>query len=961
MNNNCQEMGIDAVLIERLLALPTPAQQFALLQESQCWHETAVTCLLDEAASLVRSNPGSARRLAVIVTAVADPLQVAEAKPRAAYIQAQTHALAGEFDQALELITVARTGYEALGQTMPALRTTAGLMHVLGESGQYQEALAAGQKALTEIEAVGQPELTALAALIQQNMGMCYSLTGRYAEALAAYDAAENTYLSQGMTAQASDISNNRGVLLWEMGRGSEALAALENALDIRAAAGLTMLQAQSLSNIGSAHLLLGRYNQSLASFEQARRLFTSLDVLVDQHVLLLDTATAYLTLNLYPEAQAAFEEAAQLLEAAGAVHHRTRALWGLGATLLAQKQLDEAEKVLTEAVVLLQATSDAPTPLLATILLEQAAVQAARGQRDTAVSTASRALTLVTGQDWPVPAIYAHLQLADLSPDDLAQAETHLLAAHHLALPLSLPPLRYRLQQRHGRVCHLQGRHKEARTLLEGAIAEIERLRGTLAQETMRASFLHDKVAAYNDLMQLYLAEGDAARAFAVSEQAKSRALLDLISGVITADTPNQAETAETAQLQALQADLNAIYNEMLDSSSQNRPEGQQQTIQARAAELENSISQLRLRLAATGDATELWAAPLSLEVIQKHLPDDATLLAYHILEDEIIAFIIKQQSIQVVRSVGQASEVQTLLRRLSGLLDRLRAVWAFNRENLTALELSARRVLAALYQMLVAPLAHGLDTAVTHHTPPKLTIIPHGCLHQVPFQALFDGQVYLIDRFEIAYAPSATIARHCQQRPVTAAATAVHKALLVGVSDPSIPAVTAEIESVATHLPQARTLVDEQATLAALWAEAAECDLLHLACHGLFRADNPMFSALKLHDGWLTAGDAMQLRLRQALVTLSACETGRSQVMGGDEMLGLLRAFLGSGAATVVVTLWLAQDETTARLMADWYARLRAEGVSPVTALRESQLALKAEYPHPYFWAPFVAVGRR
>ncbi|MBX3055543.1 MAG: CHAT domain-containing protein [Anaerolineae bacterium] len=960
MNDNCQEIGIDAVLIEQLLALPTQTQQLAFLRESDLWYETTWFCLLDEAANLVRSNPGQARRLALLCTAVAGQPGLADIAPRAAYIQAQTHALAGEFDQALELIRAARTGYEALGQPVPALRTTAGLMHVLGESGRYQEALAAGQQALAEIKAMDQPELTPLAALIQQNMGMCYSLTGRYAEALAVYDAAENTYLSQGMTAQASDISNNRGVLLWEMGRGSEALAALENALDIRTAAGLTMLQAQSLGNIGSAQLLLGRYSQSLAAFEQARRLFTSLDVLVDQHVLLLDTATAYLTLNLYPEAQAAFEEAAQLLEAAGAVHQRTRALWGLGATLLAQKQLDEAEQVLAEAVALLQATSDAPTPLLATILLEQAAVQAARGQRDTAVSTASHALTLVTGQDWLVPAIYAHLQLADLTQDNLAQAETHLLAAHHLARPLNLPPLRYRLQQRHGRLCRLQGRHEEARTLLEAAITEIERLRGTLAQETMRTSFLHDKVAAYNDLMQLYLAEADMARAFTVAEQAKSRALLDLISGVITADTPGQAETPEAAQLQALQADLNAIYNEMLDGG-QSRPADQQQTIQSRAAELENAISQLRLRLAAIGDAAEWWATPLPLETVQGHLPEDTTLLAYHIIEDEIIAFVIKQQSIQVVRSVGQASAVQALWRRLSGLLDRLRAAGMFSRDNMVALELSARRVLAALYQALVAPLAQELDTAVTHHTAPKLTIIPHGCLHQIPFQALFDGQNYLIDRFEIAYAPSAAIAWHCQQRPAMAAATAAHKALVVGVSDPSIPAVTAEIESVAAHLPQAQTLVDEQATLAALRAAAADCDMLHLACHGLFRADNPMFSALKLHDGWLTAGDAMHLRLRQALVTLSACETGRSQVMGGDEMLGLLRAFLGSGAATVVVTLWLAQDETTARLMADWYARLRAEGVSPVTALRESQLALKAEYPHPYFWAPFVAVGRR
>jgi CHAT domain-containing protein len=103
------------------------------------------------------------------------------------------------------------------------------------------------------------------------------------------------------------------------------------------------------------------------------------------------------------------------------------------------------------------------------------------------------------------------------------------------------------------------------------------------------------------------------------------------------------------------------------------------------------------------------------------------------------------------------------------------------------------------------------------------------------------------------------------------------------------------------------------------------------------------------------------MQLNLSDALVTLSACESGRSHVAGGDEVIGLPRAFLGAGAATVVVSLWLAQDETTARLMSHWYAHLRDQGVRPATALREAQLALKAEYPHPYYWAPFITVGRR
>ena len=133
-----------------------------------------------------------------------------------------------------------------------------------------------------------------------------------------------------------------------------------------------------------------------------------------------------------------------------------------------------------------------------------------------------------------------------------------------------------------------------------------------------------------------------------------------------------------------------------------------------------------------------------------------------------------------------------------------------------------------------------------------------------------------------------------------------------------------------------------------------------MHLACHGMFRSDNPMFSSLKLHDGWLTAADVLHLDLAGALVTLSACESARNEVFAGDELIGLTRAFLGAGAATLVASLWLVQDETTLEMMETWYEHL-STGVGRAAALRKAQLALKDKYPHPYFWAPFVLIGQR
>ncbi len=119
-------------------------------------------------------------------------------------------------------------------------------------------------------------------------------------------------------------------------------------------------------------------------------------------------------------------------------------------------------------------------------------------------------------------------------------------------------------------------------------------------------------------------------------------------------------------------------------------------------------------------------------------------------------------------------------------------------------------------------------------------------------------------------------------------------------------------------------------------------------------------MFSSIKLHDGWLTAADVMQLDLASTLVTLSACESGRNEVFAGDELIGLTRAFLGVGASTLVVSLWVVQDETTSSLMEKYYERLRDGAAGPAEALRAAQLAIKDEHPHPYYWAPFVLVGK-
>jgi CHAT domain-containing protein len=182
---------------------------------------------------------------------------------------------------------------------------------------------------------------------------------------------------------------------------------------------------------------------------------------------------------------------------------------------------------------------------------------------------------------------------------------------------------------------------------------------------------------------------------------------------------------------------------------------------------------------------------------------------------------------------------------------------------------------------------------------------------------------------------------------------------ALLLGVSDAQAPRVRDEILNLTPLFPSAEALIGESATVEALRQSAPRADILHLACHGQFRSDNPLFSSLRLADGWLTVRDAYDLELRCGLAVLSACETGVNAVAPGDEIIGLARGFFSAGAPSLIVTLWTVDDEETATLMADFYKRLLA-GDTPAAALRHAQREMLERQPHPFFWSPFVLLGR-
>jgi CHAT domain-containing protein len=226
---------------------------------------------------------------------------------------------------------------------------------------------------------------------------------------------------------------------------------------------------------------------------------------------------------------------------------------------------------------------------------------------------------------------------------------------------------------------------------------------------------------------------------------------------------------------------------------------------------------------------------------------------------------------------------------------------------------------------------------------------------LHYVPFHALHDGESYLVDRFTISYAPSASVYALCHAKQAN---TSGH-ALILGIADTQAPSILDEVEALRTLLPNAKLFVGSDATEDTLRNYGPGSRIVHIATHGYFRQDNPMFSSIRLGQSDLNLFDLYQLPLSAELVTLSGCGTGLNVVVGGDELLGLVRGLLYAGTRAVLATLWDVNDRSTAVFMTAFYQEL-CQNKSPAAALQHAMQDLRQRFPHPYHWAPFVLIGK-
>lgn len=278
-----------------------------------------------------------------------------------------------------------------------------------------------------------------------------------------------------------------------------------------------------------------------------------------------------------------------------------------------------------------------------------------------------------------------------------------------------------------------------------------------------------------------------------------------------------------------------------------------------------------------------------------------------------------------------------------------------------------------SSLYEQLIPPLSDQIR---------QLIIIPDGILGTLPFEALIRHKgrdtTYLAEQYAVSYTYAASLLQEQLQTPGGTASGILLEAP-VTFSDAhfllaTLPQSEQEVKEIRYLFLSGRDtpkmLLQNEATESVIKSNAlSNYRYLHFATHGLVNEMHPELSRIFLsadsdNDGNLYSGEIYGLQIHADLVTLSACETGLGKVEKGEGIIGLSRSLMYAGAHNLLVSLWPVADASTAELMIAFYQQhLRHEQDSRFSRdLRTAKLKLihSEAYSDPYFWAPFILIGR-
>ena len=945
-----RQTGSDS-MIERLLALQSThgRRQFVEQHSEIAWDEVVQT-LTERVWQEVRIDTHRADRIADaaidVAQAISSPISLARgyrAKANALYALDQ-HAAAIEHHER------AATCFEQAGDEAELARTLSGSIQPLLLLGRYDEALAAGERAGTIFKKQGN---TRRLARLEINLGNIYHRQDRFTEALAYYDRAYEELLNHDDGEGLAAVLSNLALCYISLNDFPKALEFHRIARQQCEQRGMPILVAYADYNIAYLYFLRGEYGRAIQMLRDASISAVKANDAYQSALCNLDLAEIYLELNLSTEAGERGRAAHESFRQLGFGYEGAKALSFAAIAASRVGQAFEAVKLFAQAKEMFVQDKNLVWPSL--IDLYEALVLLNEGRLFEARRLCVSAHGFFRNSAMRSKAVLAELLLARIALriSDIATAQKHCHEALSELIKLDSPVLLYQAEFLMGQIARAAGKDEDAYQSYSRAREAVERLRGSLRGEELKLAFFQNKLEVYEELVDLCLRrQNSSEEAFDYIEQAKSRTLADLLSKPMHVPGNNDHGQSDLVRsIRNLREELNWYYNlierEQLrpEEHSEERIKHLEQEARAREADLTRAVKEATV--AEAHEAGLEVSSTISIAEIRSALPAGAALVEYFRVQDRYLACVLSPDDLHIT-PVTLQPRIQKLLQLLQFQLSKFRLDPKYLSTFSQSLLDATQAHLQSLYRELIAPIAHLLNCR-------HLVFVQHGPLHYVPFHALHDGESYLIDRFSVSYAPSASVYALCQTKQVNTAGDT----LIFGVPDAQTPSIQTEVEALQSMLPNAKLFLGEKATEEVLRNEGCSSRIIHIATHGYFRQDNPMFSSIRLGDSHLSLYDIYHLQLPAELVVLSGCATGLNVVTPGDELIGLVRGLLQAGAQSMVLSLWDVHDESTKDFMIAFYSRLE-QGQLKAEAMQAAMLEVRKRYPHPYHWAPFSLIGK-
>ena len=730
---------------------------------------------------------------------------------------------------------------------------------------------------------------------------------------------------------------NNIATTYAAIGRRDDALEFFRKSLKIMAKFRIKGGQGRAHFGLGNCCRELGQYKESLKHYEMGLELLEETEDKFGVGRSCASLCAIYNRIGQYSQAITFAKRALKISKEIGDKKLESNAYQGLGEAYFAlDKQSGQGEENVKKALKIVEDTGDKHQMAIDLSIL--AAMNLWKGQYKEALENLQRAIKLMKEIGYRPGEVSALTCLASIyiALGKFAEGKKHLQKALCILRVTGEKWWEYMVLCSLGMCSYRDLEFEKAREYLFESILCVERDRKLLRDE-FKLSLDNLTFHNYTTLCTLFIALGNIPEALCTAERGRARALVDLMSrnyGV--KDKLCSGKSIDMAEIERL--------------SVQN-----QSTI---------------IFMAVVHEIVFFWVVDqggkLSFKLSKCMSREESITNLFKLPRDQLLrALLDSRDGVCEDRSLAAYYKVHSTAAKKQCKAKGQRSLKEKDDQNVKKTE-AKESALHLLYRRMFAPVSYLVQSQ-------DIIIVPDGDMWMVPFSALKDADgKFLSEPYRIRVIPSLTALKL-----ILASPDDYHKtsgALIVG--DPDVhpatglvplPGARKEAKEIADLLGVTAT-VGRQATKVEVLKRIQEVSLIHIAAHGDAERGEIALSSNcsapripRKQDFILTMEDVVKVGVRAKLVVLSCCHSGRGEIMKSEGVVGIARAFLASGARSVLVSLWVLDDKSTKEFMIRFYKHLVCDKLTASQAVHQTMKWMResADYSSVGDWAPFLLIG--